>query len=314
MCRTSTVRTQFAWVFNLSRDHIDNIIHIYPINETSLHALISIVFLRYNCSENSFTFYTTLYLIKSFSTLVFHSIMLVVLLLSIGSTVIFYQFDLVSDMPLTIIATGLFFPISFGYVVLLICNRYSNNFKCKIGSANGTCSSATFERFICQSKLILVLFSINWTFTRREAFINNIADLKSCILGMYMCVKEWKRRDSDIVRKTRCDRQARVLIACYHIGHSNEGRVCCDITIDSVVFDAQRFERGWDLRSFSESFRSKLIGTTIVSMSSIDKYSQILEELRTHDDWIKSVISRAYQYHRFIVMDFEKLRVVHDYR
>jgi hypothetical protein len=186
---------------------------------------------RYNCSENSFTFYTTLYLIRSFSTLVFHSIMLVVLLLSIGSTVIFYQFDLVSDMPLTIIATGLFFPISFG---------------------------------------------INWTFTRRESFINNIADLKSCVLGMYMCVKEWKRRDSDI-----------------------------DIRMKAVCAAM--------LQSIQLYLMHK--GSSVAEVYALfQKAFEILEELRTHDDWIKSVISRAYQYHRFIVMDFEKLRVVHDYR
>jgi hypothetical protein len=129
--------------------------------------------------------------------------MLVVLLLSIGSTVIFYQFDLVSDMPLTIIATGLFFPISFGYVILYICNRCRTISKCKIGSASDTCSPRALERFLSLCILTIVIFSINWTFTRRESFINNIADLKSCVLGMYMCVKEWKRRDSDIVRKIR---------------------------------------------------------------------------------------------------------------
>jgi hypothetical protein len=40
----------------------------------------------------------------------------------------------------------------------------------------------------------------------------------------------------------------------------------------------------------------------------------MLEELRIADGWISSVISRAYQYVRMMMNDFERLRVVHDFR
>lgn len=40
----------------------------------------------------------------------------------------------------------------------------------------------------------------------------------------------------------------------------------------------------------------------------------MLEELRISDGWISSVISRAYQYVRMMMNDFERLRVIHDFR
>lgn len=40
----------------------------------------------------------------------------------------------------------------------------------------------------------------------------------------------------------------------------------------------------------------------------------MLEELRVSDAWISSVISRAYQYVRMMINDFERLRVIHDFR
>jgi len=38
------------------------------------------------------------------------------------------------------------------------------------------------------------------------------------------------------------------------------------------------------------------------------------EELRKKHEWVKSVISRAAQYHRLLMVDFEALKAVHDWR
>jgi len=44
-----------------------------------------------------------------------------------------------------------------------------------------------------------------------------------------------------------------------------------------------------------------------------DSLFKMMEELRSSDDWIRSVISRSYQYVRFMMNDFERLRVIYDF-
>jgi hypothetical protein len=56
-------------------------------------------------------------------------------------------------------------------------------------------------------------------------------------------------------------------------------------------------------------------GTTIHEIySSFDEIAHLVEELRKEADWIRSVAARLYQYLRFLIVLFEKIRVVHDYR
>ena len=38
------------------------------------------------------------------------------------------------------------------------------------------------------------------------------------------------------------------------------------------------------------------------------------EGLRKEEDWVKSLLSRCYQYERYMICDFERLRVIHDFR
>lgn len=44
------------------------------------------------------------------------------------------------------------------------------------------------------------------------------------------------------------------------------------------------------------------------------RLEQKQEELRKRHDWVRSVISRPAQYHRFMMVDFENLKIIHDYR
>jgi len=44
-----------------------------------------------------------------------------------------------------------------------------------------------------------------------------------------------------------------------------------------------------------------------------DELNHVCEEIRRSDDWIKSVVSRLYQYVRFMINDFERLRTVTDF-
>lgn len=56
-------------------------------------------------------------------------------------------------------------------------------------------------------------------------------------------------------------------------------------------------------------------GTPLAGIyKAFDRVDRILDKTLAEQDWIRSVISRAYQYQRYILVDFEKLRVIHDYR
>eukprot|EP01088_Endostelium_zonatum_P011555 TRINITY_DN25700_c0_g1_i1.p1 TRINITY_DN25700_c0_g1~~TRINITY_DN25700_c0_g1_i1.p1 ORF type:complete len:431 (-),score=58.71 TRINITY_DN25700_c0_g1_i1:75-1271(-) len=47
---------------------------------------------------------------------------------------------------------------------------------------------------------------------------------------------------------------------------------------------------------------------------SFDKISRIHEALRRKVPWSVSVVSRAYQFQRIIILEFERIRIIHDYR
>jgi len=53
-------------------------------------------------------------LIRGFFTLIFHWLFLIVLILSVGGTIACHYLSIYSDVPLTLLASALLFPISFG--------------------------------------------------------------------------------------------------------------------------------------------------------------------------------------------------------
>jgi len=56
-------------------------------------------------------------------------------------------------------------------------------------------------------------------------------------------------------------------------------------------------------------------GSTIyIIYEQFDALLHLIEKMRMSDDWLKSVISRAYQYQRYLVNDFERIRTVTDFR
>jgi hypothetical protein len=55
-------------------------------------------------------------LIRGFFTLIFHWLFLIVLILSVGGTIACHYLSIYSDVPLTLLASALLFPISFGFV------------------------------------------------------------------------------------------------------------------------------------------------------------------------------------------------------
>jgi hypothetical protein len=60
-------------------------------------------------------------------------------------------------------------------------------------------------------------------------------------------------------------------------------------------------------KSMDKMYKVRSLGRRFLWPDSNEPYFQlqILEDLRQENDWIRSVISRAYQYHRYMLLDFE---------
>jgi hypothetical protein len=124
--------------------------------------------------------------------------------------------------------------------------------------------------------IIFPLLSINFTFNRRESVLNTVADIKSCALALYWCCRDWEKPGSFV-----------------HLQMKHA------LTLLLSEMNTYLMHSGTPL---SEIFRA------------FDRVDRILDKMLAEGDWVRSVISRAYQYQRFILVDFEKLRVIHDYR
>eukprot|EP01097_Dermamoeba_algensis_P008451 TRINITY_DN5645_c0_g1_i1.p1 TRINITY_DN5645_c0_g1~~TRINITY_DN5645_c0_g1_i1.p1 ORF type:complete len:194 (-),score=26.54 TRINITY_DN5645_c0_g1_i1:231-791(-) len=63
------------------------------------------------------------------------------------------------------------------------------------------------------------------------------------------------------------------------------------------------------------SFFAMHKGSTVNEVyESLDDLTLLLDEMRREQDWVRSVITRAYQFRRYVAFDFEKIRITHDYR
>jgi len=123
-----------------------------------------------------------------------------------------------------------------------------------------------------------ISFGITFTITRRERCLLDLASLKSSAVAIYMSAREWtpRRKKADITSKVKGQLQKILHQVGLFLTH-----------------------------------REKDVSTVYVEFDSL---FDILEELRVADTWINSVISRDYQYMRYMIVDFERLRVVHDFR
>lgn len=145
-----------------------------------------------------------------------------------------------------------------------------------------------------------ISFMISYVYNRREQALIDIGSLKASAIQIYLCYREWvaeadfpppdKKEGADPPQEIRnkkiqlAHEVREIMAALFHninlfLSHKKQ--------IDEVLPEIYRcFE---------------LINKTN-------------EDLRRSEKWIQSVITRVYYYHRLMLNDFEKLRVVHDYR
>eukprot|EP01097_Dermamoeba_algensis_P007337 TRINITY_DN4629_c0_g2_i1.p1 TRINITY_DN4629_c0_g2~~TRINITY_DN4629_c0_g2_i1.p1 ORF type:complete len:392 (-),score=70.02 TRINITY_DN4629_c0_g2_i1:38-1213(-) len=174
---------------------------------------------------------TILMLLVSFVHLLLGLRLLMTFGLCVLGTLLCYHYQLFIELPVSVLASGIFFPISFG---------------------------------------------ISFTFTRRETLLQTMADLKSSCVYLYLCCRDFQNPGSDIADKMKS--------LCARLLHS--------IGLYSM-------HHGSSLREIYFLF---------------EEMTQLLIQLRAESDWVRSVVSRAYQYRRFIINDFERIRITHDYR
>jgi hypothetical protein len=108
-------------------------------------------------------------LLKSFVRLItFHTVL--VTGLAVGSTLMCYYLDLTTDMPISLLAAAIIFPISFGYA-----------------PAPPTALRALQTTRHGLSHSVRTPISINYAFQRRERCFITMASLKSSAIALYQC-------------------------------------------------------------------------------------------------------------------------------
>eukprot|EP01126_Amoeba_proteus_P006656 TRINITY_DN12323_c0_g1_i4.p1 TRINITY_DN12323_c0_g1~~TRINITY_DN12323_c0_g1_i4.p1 ORF type:complete len:252 (+),score=37.26 TRINITY_DN12323_c0_g1_i4:736-1491(+) len=123
-----------------------------------------------------------------------------------------------------------------------------------------------------------ISFGITFTITRRERVLLDLASLKSSAVAIYISAREWAPRRERKIITSKVKRQLQQLLRQLALFLQHKEKNVSSVYVEfDVLFD-------------------------------------ILEELRKSDSWINSVISRDYQYMRYMIVDFERLRIVHDFR
>eukprot|EP01128_Nolandella_sp_AFSM9_P002403 TRINITY_DN12770_c0_g1_i1.p1 TRINITY_DN12770_c0_g1~~TRINITY_DN12770_c0_g1_i1.p1 ORF type:complete len:473 (-),score=55.22 TRINITY_DN12770_c0_g1_i1:4-1422(-) len=235
-------RTHSALISRLTEEEIETLARAHRFNSYHEPRLNDFVGRRccgktkcctYNVGRNCFRCATIGHFFVSFWSVFFRMTTLLVVSLAVAGTWLCHYFDLRYNMPISLISTGIVFPISF---------------------------------------------TLQNTVQRRERVLLDVASLKSSIIGLYIMSREWP---SD-------DRRAELR-------------------------DVMRHHLDCLLVAVSDYLTHKTSDVYQIYIH-FDNIFYTCEELRKSDDWIRSVISRGYQYVRYAMNDFERLRTVADFR
>jgi len=174
------------------------------------------------------------YILRVLISIILRWTTLWVVIISVAGTFVCWYFNVATDMPLTILAIGVVFPVSF-----------------------------------------TISFEVN----RRERVLLDVASLKASSLGLYWHCREWPAVQADKDLFSEAMRQA----------------------LDELLKEISLYltHRHADIYLIYAKF---------------DEVNHIVENLRRREDWIRSVVSRLYQYVRYMLNDFERLRTVTDFR
>jgi len=125
-------------------------------------------------------------------------------------------------------------------------------------------------------------FGIQFNVGRRDRILLDVASLKASIISLYVLAREMPPR-KDGETSPLAERMKVLLVQL----------------MDEMVKYISHHDSGQNIYGIYEKF---------------DQLLTLIEEIRVTDEWIKSAISRCYQYHRYMINDFERIRTVTDYR
>jgi len=152
-----------------------------------------------------------------------------------------------------------------------------------------------------------ISFSIQFSLNRRERVLLDIASLKASAIALYSLSKEWPPIGAKPTNIPDLFSTKNLADEYIELTGTNEGEYCermkqllSDLLYEMTLYLGHR-----------DSPQNSQIYTIYAKF---DQLLHFIEEIRTSDEWIKSVISRAYQYIRYMLNDFERIRTVSDYR
>jgi len=128
--------------------------------------------------------------------------------------------------------------------------------------------------------LFPISFTIGYLHNRRERVLLDFADLKASMVALYQLHREWGRSFPKTNYAEECKGLMGIMVK------------------DIIQFMGHKAGKERVYRIYK----------------SFDELSKLNESLRNEADWVKSVLARAYQYQRYIILDWERIRTVHDYR
>eukprot|EP01123_Difflugia_compressa_P006445 TRINITY_DN18662_c0_g1_i2.p1 TRINITY_DN18662_c0_g1~~TRINITY_DN18662_c0_g1_i2.p1 ORF type:complete len:492 (-),score=59.90 TRINITY_DN18662_c0_g1_i2:89-1393(-) len=159
--------------------------------------------------------------------------------------------------------------------------------------------------FLSAGIVFPISFGIQFSFNRRERVLLDIASLKSSAFALYALSKEWPPLNSKPRGKSPFEYPGSS--EYIQLMGINEGEFCermkqhlTDLLHEMTVYISHN----------DSADKSQIYAI----YSKFDELSHFLEDIRISDDWIKSVVSRAYQYLRYMINDFERIRTVVDFR
>eukprot|EP01125_Pyxidicula_operculata_P016611 TRINITY_DN5741_c0_g1_i1.p1 TRINITY_DN5741_c0_g1~~TRINITY_DN5741_c0_g1_i1.p1 ORF type:complete len:377 (+),score=86.38 TRINITY_DN5741_c0_g1_i1:127-1257(+) len=126
-----------------------------------------------------------------------------------------------------------------------------------------------------------VSFGIQFTFGRRERVLLDLSSWKCNIVALHCTARDFSRRDPIIAKRIKCQ---------------------LEDLVDKMISYLYRKTQDVDFH------------VIIIQIYQLyDQIAGLLDDIRAPDDSVKSVMQTPYQYLRFLMIDFERLRTVSEF-
>jgi len=136
--------------------------------------------------------------------------------------------------------------------------------------------------FLALGTIFPIIFGVDFSANRRENMLLDIAALKSDFMGLYLIYRDWESAFKAPTRQYV--KEAKEIFAC--------------LIEDCEVFMEHEGSKERLLRYYQN----------------VNAIAKLHGHLLKQEDWVKSLLSRNYQYQRLLMNDFERIRTIRDFR